>query len=87
MLAKRGRHHKAAVAVARKLAVIMHALWSDETSTSAIRLQAKQMFRRGRRSRTASFWAPTHDRKEDRRNAAVRQNGGRDLNTELRFGG
>lgn len=31
MLAKRGCHHKAAVAVARKLAVIMHAMWSDGT--------------------------------------------------------
>jgi hypothetical protein len=30
-LAKRGCHHKATVAVARKLAVIMHAMWSDGT--------------------------------------------------------
>lgn len=30
-LAKRSCHHKAAVAVARKLAVIMHAMWSDGT--------------------------------------------------------
>jgi transposase len=32
MLAKRSCHHKAAVAVARKLAVIMHAMWSDGTN-------------------------------------------------------
>ncbi len=30
-IAKRSCHHKAAVAVARKLAVIMHAMWSDGT--------------------------------------------------------
>lgn len=30
-IAKRGCHNKAAVAVARKLAVIMHAMWSDGT--------------------------------------------------------
>jgi transposase len=31
MLAKRSCHHKATVAVARKLAVVMHAMWSDGT--------------------------------------------------------
>ena len=31
-LAKRSCHHKATVAVARKLAVIMHAMWSDGTA-------------------------------------------------------
>jgi len=31
VLAKRSCHHKATVAVARKLAVIMHAMWSDGT--------------------------------------------------------
>ncbi|BCG98694.1 hypothetical protein MesoLj131b_06940 [Mesorhizobium sp. 131-2-5] len=31
MLAKRSHHCKARVAVARKLAVIMHAVWSDRT--------------------------------------------------------
>ena len=30
-LAKRSRHRKATVAVARKLAVIMHAMWTDGT--------------------------------------------------------
>lgn len=30
-IAKRSCHHKAAVAVARKLAVIMHAMWCDGT--------------------------------------------------------
>lgn len=33
-IAKRSCHHKAAVAVARKLAVIMHAMWSDGTCYS-----------------------------------------------------
>lgn len=33
-LAKQSCHHKAAVAVARKLAVIMHAMWSDGTCYS-----------------------------------------------------
>ncbi len=31
-LAKRGNHRKATVAVSRKMAVIMHAMWSDGTS-------------------------------------------------------
>lgn len=31
MLAKRASHRKATVAVARKLAVIMHAMWVDGT--------------------------------------------------------
>jgi hypothetical protein len=30
-IAKRSCHRKACVAVARKLAVIMHAIWTDET--------------------------------------------------------
>ena len=31
MLAKRGCHRKATVAVARKMAVVMHAMWRDGT--------------------------------------------------------
>ena len=52
-LAKRGCHRKATVAVGRKLAVIMHAMWSDgtvykgtppaEAATAARRREEKEM--------------------------------------------
>lgn len=41
-IAKRACHRKAVVAVARKLAVIMHAMWSTAPAMSAIRRQANR---------------------------------------------
>ena len=42
-VAKRRCHRKATVAVARKLAVVMHAMWVDGTFYSAIRRRAPLM--------------------------------------------
>ncbi len=58
-LAKRC-HKKAVVAVARKLAVIMHAMWRDG-SEYADRPDGCSAEKTRRRRRIASFWAPTRD--------------------------
>jgi transposase len=46
MLAKRACHRKVVAAVARKLAVIMHAMWIDGTFYRGIRRRARRMWPR-----------------------------------------
>lgn len=67
-IAKRSCHHKAAVAVARKLAVIMHAMWSDGTcydggagtssEESSQRARKKDQKHLGRLAKTAAVPTP-----------------------------
>lgn len=61
MLAKRGCHRKATVAVAAKMAVVMHACGATAPSMSAIQRRARLTSLRARLSNIASFWARTCD--------------------------
>jgi hypothetical protein len=62
----RSCHRKATVAVARKLAVIMHAMWTDGTCYVG--------------DGGSACWAPRHERAPDTFSAAVDHADGRLLN-------
>jgi transposase len=61
-VAKRAGHRKAVVAVARKLGVIMHAMWVDGTFYCGDRRHPKRMSALARRPRIASTSERTHER-------------------------
>lgn len=86
-IAKRSCHRKAVVAVARKLAVIMHAIWSDGTFYVGNLAASETKPPDARKSRTASSWQRPDEQTIDDRNAGRPQNDGRNLNTEIRCRG
>ena len=61
-IAKRSSHRKATVAVARKLAVIMHAMWVDGTFYRGDRRQPRRTSAPTPPLRRASCCAVTHER-------------------------
>jgi hypothetical protein len=61
-IAKRSCHRKACVALARKLAVIMHAMWSDGTFCVGDLAASGPTPPSVRRSRTASCWERIDER-------------------------
>jgi hypothetical protein len=78
-LAKRSCHRKATVAVARKLAVIMHAMWT-EPATSATWQPARAIGRRTPLGRMAACWELRHEHAPDTFDAVVRHPDGHQLN-------
>jgi hypothetical protein len=71
-LAKRSCHRKATVAVARKLSVIMHALWANGTCYVGDAAASASDRAARARGRMASCWEP-----------AFRHSNGRKLTMEL----
>lgn len=87
-IAERSCHRKACVAVARKLAVIMHAMWSDGTfyvgDAAASQVDVAQ---RARMARPVSFWVRIDERGDDSSNAWRPYDDGRHLTQGIRPGG
>ncbi|MGY3413666.1 hypothetical protein ACVWZV_009833 [Bradyrhizobium sp. GM5.1] len=83
-LAKRSSHRKATVAVARKLAVIMHAMWTSGTlyCGDSARTPRRRRCMPKQQLSSANCSGPTHEARDPA--TWQRRGDGRDLNTELR---
>lgn len=86
-IAKRSCYRKAVVAVARKLAVIMHAMWSDGTFYVGDPAASETDTTRRTQVKDRELLERIDEQTNDGRNAGRPQNDGRDLNTEIRCGG
>ena len=72
--ARIAKRSKACVAVARKLAVIMHAIWTDGTAYIGDPCaDAREVRKASRRQAAQAFWRRMHERWESRWNTAARR--------------
>jgi hypothetical protein len=86
-LARRSCHRKPTVAVARKLAVIMHAMWTDGTCYVGDAADTPAIAQHAPPARMANCWEPRHERAPDTSDAAFRHSDGSKLTMERRDGG